>query len=216
MQQPHTPVDGVTTVGPAATAGEQMPARRGGLSGRTVLFTLLAAAVAGVLAGALFGISGKNKGQDQANGTQPSPAPVVEISPKSVESFDPSGGSGFRDEGGDLWSTQTYKTAEFGKLKPGVGLLLDLGDARAVSDVTIPKATSGLKIQLMAGDEAPTGSVDGMTGVDDATTGDGATSLSGAKGGEHRYWLVWVTELAPSGDGFAAEVQTPVVKGPAS
>jgi hypothetical protein len=217
MQQPHTPVDGVTAVGPATTGAGQAPARRGGPSGRTVLFTLLAAAVAGILAGALIAFVGKNGSGDKASETPPAAtASSVEISPKSVSSFDPSGGSGFRDEGGGLWSTQTYKTAQFGKLKPGVGLLLDLGEARAVSDVTIPKATGGLKVQLMAGDEAPSGSVDGMTGVDDATTGDGATSLSGAKGGQHRYWLVWVTELAPSGDGFAAEMQTPVVKGPAS
>ena len=215
MQQPHTPVDGITSVGPAMPSDGPAPAQRRGPSGRTVLFTLLAAAVAGVLVGALIANVGKKGTQDQATDTPSAQANAVEISPKSVESFDPSGGSGFRDKG-DVWSTQTYKTAQFGKLKPGVGLLLDLGDARAVSDVTIPKATSGLTVQLLAGDEAPSGSVDGMTGVDDATTGDGATSLSGAKGGQHRYWLVWVTELAAIGDGYAAEMQTPVIKGPAN
>ncbi len=182
-----------------------------------MLFTLLAAAVAGVLVGALIAFAFGNRSGNQAAETPPAAtASPVEISPKSVESFDPSGGSGFRDEGGDLWSTQTYKTAKFGALKPGVGLLLDLGKARSVSDVTIPQATAGLTVQLLAGDEAPTGSVDSMTAVDDGTTGDGATSLSGADGGERRYWLVWVTELAPSGGGFSAEMQTPVVRGPAS
>ena len=217
MQEPQTPVDGVTTVSPVAAGDPAGSPRRGGPSGKTVLFTLLAAALAGVLVGALIAYAGRDGGgaQDQGSNTPAPTATPVEIAPASVASFDPSGGSGFRDEGDDLWSTQTYKTAQFGSLKPGVGLLIDLGQPRAVSEVTIPEATAGLTVHLLAGDQAPSASVDGMTTADDATTGDGATSLSGGEAGEHRYWLVWVTELAPSGDGFAAELQTPVVTGPA-
>ena len=51
-----------------------------------------------------------------------------------------------------------------------------------------------------------------------AKAGDasGTTTLDASKGGKHRYWVVWVTELAPGGGGFAAVVGQPKVAGPAS
>lgn len=191
----------------------QVPEAAGHGPGRMlVVVSLLVAAVVGVGTGAVIGQRGPGDATAATEAT--TEPPTTQIEAASVESFDPVGGSGFRNEGDGTWSTQTYATAEFGALKEGVGLLVDLGEARDVSTVTLENATAGLSIELLAGDEPPAGGVEGLTAADSATTGEGETVLSGAEGGSHRYWMVWVTELAPSGDGFAAEVSTPVVEGP--
>lgn len=207
-QEPVTPVAGIPPYGP--------PPRRGGPSPSAVVLSLVAAALAGLIVGgglALFGDRDEEAG-GAASPTDQATASSVEIEPNSIASFDPVGGSGFRDEGDGTWATQTYTTAEFGALKSGVGLLIDLGEAREVSTVTLPSATPGLTVQLLAGDEAPSGDPDGMTEADAMTTADGETALSGEGAGAHRYWLVWVTALAETGGGYSATVTTPVVEGP--
>jgi hypothetical protein len=139
------------------------------------------------------------------------PAGTVTI-PAQVSSVDPSGGSGFRSDDG-RWRTQRYGTADFGNLKPGVGLLLDLGAPRAVTSVSFD-ADGAVTAELRAGDD-PASDGDAFTQVTEPKQADGGTTLDGAKGGEHRYWLVWVTELPSSGGGYEAVLSTPVVKGPA-
>lgn len=206
-QQPVTPV----AAGPHA--GVERPG--GGPSRAAIVFSLLAAALAGVLVGVLIAFGGDEEAGDGGAQSTDTVAPVP-IEPASVESFDPVGGSGFRDDGDGAWSTQTYTTADFGRLKAGVGLVLDLGEARKVTSVTLESASTGLAVELRAGDEPPSGDVDAMAAADSATTGEGATELSGADAGAHRYWMVWVTKLAPSDGGFSATVSTPVVAGPES
>ncbi|MFZ5869424.1 MAG: hypothetical protein ACOYXW_02675 [Actinomycetota bacterium] len=203
-----TPVDGLR-------ARTRPPQRRGPSRGAVVL-ALVAAALAGVIVGGAIALGGGggNGGSDTVAQPTQTAAPQP-IQPVAVTSFDPSGGSGFRDEGDGTWSTQTYTTAEFGALKPGVGLLLDLGEAREVSAVTLPSATAGLAVELLAGDEPPSGQPESMTPTDSATTAQGPTALSGDEGGAHRYWMVWVTQLAPTEGGFSATVATPTVEGPA-
>lgn len=204
--QPVTPVSGVPSYPPAEP-------KRSGPSLGTVILSLLAAALAGGVVGLLVALGGgETPGGDTAS---EAPASAEPIEPTSVESFDPVGGSGFRDRGG-TWSTQTYNSAQFGGLKPGVGLLIDLGEARGVSSVTLESANPGLTVDLLAGDDPPSDDVAGMPSADSVTTGEGETVLSGADAGEHRYWMVWVTELAPANGGFSAEVSTPVVEGPAA
>jgi hypothetical protein len=203
--QPVTPVSGVPSYQPAEP-------RRSGPRLGTVILSLLAAALAGGGVGLVIALGGDG---EKPGGNTASDAPVAAepIEPASIESFDPVGGSGFRDKGG-TWATQTYKSAEFGGLKPGAGLLIDLGEARGVSSVTLETANPGLAVELLAGDDPPSDDVSGLPSADSVTTGEGETVLSGAEGGEHRYWMVWVTKLAPAGGGFSATVSTPVVEGP--
>jgi hypothetical protein len=146
---------------------------------------------------------------------QPRPkpaAPKVVTIPAQVSSVDPTGGSGFRREDGS-WRTQSYNSPTFGNLKDGVGLLLDLGAPRAVTEVRLD-AEGPLDLELRAGDE-PTDDGGSYAEVSTADGADGAVALSGAKGGKHRYWLVWVTSLAPGDGGHRAVLSTPAVRGPA-
>ncbi|MFP5346729.1 MAG: hypothetical protein ACLGIA_06865 [Actinomycetes bacterium] len=174
------------------------------------MLAMVGAVIGGlILGGVLYAVENP---KSPGSGEQAAEGGTAEIKPASVKSFDPSGGSGFRDKGG-TWTTQTYNTADFGGLKPGVGLLIDLGQPHKVSSVTLPSATAGLGVALLAGDQAPSGDVKGMSSADTATTKASGTTLSGADAGQHRYWMVWVTKLAQSEGGFSATVATPVVRG---
>lgn len=202
---PVTPVDGVPAV----------PAGRGGPGLPVVLLSLVLAAVLGVGAGVLLGRLG-GPADDPPVVTitdEPNQQPVA-VEPVSVTSYDPVGGSGFQDEGGGAWSTQTYTTADFGRLKPGVGLLVDLGEAREVGTVTFDSASAGVAVTLVAGDAPPSGAAEGMTPVAETTTVAGTNELSAADAGAHRYWMLWVTTLAQRGDGYGADITTPTLTTP--
>jgi len=135
------------------------------------------------------------------------------IRPASVVSIDPSGGSGLR-HAGNQWRTQTYTTPTFGNLKDGVGLVLDLGSSRPVTSVTVSVTTTPIVIELRtAAGDSPT--VDDFQSASSPLTvqASGNATLSAADAGSHRYWLVWITRLAPNDGGYAAVIGEPVVRG---
>lgn len=187
--------------------------RRRGPSPLVIVLSVLVAVALGVGVGALFAQRDGPGPEAGGDGTGGSAGEAQPIEPAAVSSFDPVGGSGFEDDGDGTWSTQTYTTAEFGNLKEGVGLLVDLGEPREVTTVAVD-LTPGTEVQLLGGDEPPASDVSGYTPAESTTSGDGTTTLSGAEAGSHRYWLVWVTRLAAVSDGFVAEAGTPVVEGP--
>jgi hypothetical protein len=129
----------------------------------------------------------------------------------TITSVDPSGGSGLRQQGG-TWRTQTYTTADFGKLKDGVGLLLDVGTPRAVTSVDLDAVGGPITVELRAGDERGTDPT-AFARVGGAVQASGATSLPAKSGGRHRYWLVWVTRLAAQDGGYRAVIRDPAAKG---
>ena len=130
----------------------------------------------------------------------------------NMRSFDPAGGSGFRQVRPGVWVTQTYRSATYGNLKPGVGLLLDLGGRRDLSSVTANVATPGITLELRAAD-SPAPSADGFPVVATKDGAAGETTLSAGDAGAHRYWLLWVPLLAPAGGGYRAELSGITVRG---
>ena len=161
-------------------------------------------AIAGLLVWQRLGAGTATPGTPQAARSEPLPD-------AKVSSFDPSGGSGFRSEGNSTWRTQTYRSATFGNLKPGVGLLLDLGSKQQLSEVTLNATTDGLTVELRAADDRAA-SVDGYKQVGKPAQASGATTLKADSGGAHRYWLIWVTKLAAVDGGFRAEIGKPVAR----
>jgi len=87
------------------------------------------------------------------------------------------------------WSTDTYNTAAFGGLKPGVGLWLDLGQARRIRSVEVTSPDTGWKGEIRLADR-PADRLDGW-GVPVAR-GSGTFDVRGRRG---RYLLVWITSL---------------------
>ena len=103
------------------------------------------------------------------------------------------------------WSTLTYRgSPAFGNLKPGVGLLLDLGGAQQVAAVTLTSTVPGATVEIRTGDQAA-GSLDGFTPAADGTI-EGETALAFDEPVEARYVLVWLTGLVESGEGFSADL----------
>jgi hypothetical protein len=203
-----------TAPDPADPARDRLPAARGRAPRRRRQVAVLAGLAAlAVVAGAVAGTVVAGRNDDRPASSRSTRASGVRID-ASVSSVDPSGGSGF-ERTGDGWRTQTYRTATFGNLKPGVGLLLDLGTAREVSTVTFDAGSSGATVGLRASDAPMTSGAD-LDPVGRDARATGRTALDGSAAGAHRYWLVWVAELGPRGGGYGATFGDPVVTGPAA
>ncbi len=103
------------------------------------------------------------------------------------------------------WTTLTYRgTPAFGNLKPGVGLLLDLGSPQAVGAVAVTTTTPGITVEVRTGD-TPDGDLEAFP-VAASGTVDGTADLALEEPLTARYVLVWVTSLVPAEDGFAGAV----------
>jgi hypothetical protein len=164
---------------------------------------------------------------DEVPGSAPAPAsssapaeesaapPADPGAPLAVASgtvFDPFG-DGEPENDGDVplaldgdpataWSTLSYRgSPDFGNLKPGVGLVLDLGSAQSVGGVTVTTPTPGITVEIRTGG-APGGDLESFPV---ATTGtvDGTTALALDEPVTTQFVLVWVTGLVPVEDGFA-------------
>ena len=98
-----------------------------------------------------------------------------------------------------LWSTDGYRTPEFGGLKPGVGLLIDLGVPTALASVQVGMTTAGADVDLRAtntlGENA-----DDLTVVTRSNDSKQVADLK-ASPTPSRYWLVWFTALPKADDG---------------
>ena len=94
------------------------------------------------------------------------------------------------------WTTSTYASADFGGLKPGVGLLVDFGQAVAVRQVGLGFTTPGASVELRAGDAlgANEQSLPVLTAKASVATAETLTVPTAAP---HRFWLVWITRLPP-------------------
>ena len=158
---------------------------------------------------------------------QPTPSPTSQaitgtiLPPAGVKLFDPQGDG--QDNPNDVskaidgdpatgWSTVEYRrNATFGNLKTGMGIIVDLGEPAAVHQVTVQTTTPGAAVEIRAGDQ-PGGGADSYQVVGKATDlGGSAVTIPVSGDGEHRYWVVWITKLAPASSGnfqaSLAEVQ---------
>ena len=123
--------------------------------------------------------------------------------------FDPAGDG----ENGDLlpaavdadpstaWQTETYRNrADFGGLKDGVGVVIDLGSVRTITGVEITTPTPGITVQLRAADE-PATQLSDWAALTEPTTIDDASTIQ-ADPVDTRFLMVWITgDLASVGDG---------------
>lgn len=104
------------------------------------------------------------------------------------------------------WTTDGYRTPAFGGLKPGVGLLVDLGTPRALARVEVDLAGAGTALEVRAGD-APGPDERALPVV---ARDDGASAqvrLDVPAGPTARYWLLWITRLPASGTEYRADVR---------
>lgn len=120
---------------------------------------------------------------------------------------------------GTAWETTTYKQ-NFGPggLKPGVGLILDLGSSRSVEQVQVTVNGNPTTVELRsAGDVRPSGTgesaLSGLDVVARATSAKGKITLTPKDSFETRYLLVWITSLPAVGAEFRASIAEVEVRG---
>jgi hypothetical protein len=141
---------------------------------------------------------------DEPASAETSPTPVL---PATVDVLDPFGdgeelssNAGLANDGDvqTAWRSENYFDGELGK--PGVGLVLDLGDRNEVLGLRLWTPHPGFRFGVAIGDDP-----DAL--VDDV--GDEVTSTSLSRiplRGTGRYVLVWITSVVPVDDGIRAEV----------
>ncbi|WP_433530570.1 protein kinase family protein [Micromonospora sp. CA-263727] len=130
---------------------------------------------------------------------------------------------GDRDAG---WSTQTYRgSSNFGNLKRGMGVWIDLGGEHSVRSVQVNLSDQGASAELLTGTiDAPSTSAGDdqlLKAYQKTRIGqpfeehDGTTmAFDGFDADQkYRYLLFWITDLPPSGSGFKLGVQEITVQG---
>jgi hypothetical protein len=191
-----------------------------------------------VISAAVIVVAAKFGGANSAKTTTPTPQvsvsasatrpqqtnqPVqLQLGPGQVRIVDPPRGNRSEVAGvektvdGDLstgWRTDRYDQPEFGKLKPGMGVLIDLGAAVDVVNVEVDFDVPGAIVQVMTGasDPGATSNGDKQLIKDFKPIGEprpaGATTVLGV-GQKTRYLLVFLTSLPvnDTGSGFQVAI----------
>jgi hypothetical protein len=131
----------------------------------------------------------------------------------SATGFDPEGDESERNSQAarvydtDLatkWTSEGYGTAQFGNLKKGVGVILDLGQPTSVHQVTIDLGSGPVDVTAYA---APDPDLDGAAVVGTASAASGRIQLKAASTlPKAQYVIVWFTSAPPDGDQFRASI----------
>jgi eukaryotic-like serine/threonine-protein kinase len=191
---------------------------------------LLVIALAGVL-GAVQLLSGPSKanieggavgGTSGPQRTGSGPAPI-KLAPDQIRAIDsPTGtrtelvNANYAVDGdtGTAWKTECYRgRPDFGGLKKGMGLLLDLGSAKRVASLQVQMTQRGASVELHAGNKDPGPSsatsdgaiLDGLQSdyplVGQPNDDAGTTVALPGSPDPVRYLILWITKLPVGGGG---------------
>nr|MBA3350381.1 protein kinase [Actinomycetota bacterium] len=171
-------------------------------------------AIGAVIALAILNFTGRESAEAPAGTRSKDEAQAPRARPlvvAGVEDFDPYGDghsehpeeAGFAVDGdrSTAWTTETYQAA-LELIKPGVGLVFDLGRARDVQRVKVISGQPGYAFEVKTADSLPADQT-GFTGVGQQSDAPAAARIA-ADGARGRYWLVWITKLPGGGGGTAS------------
>lgn len=103
-----------------------------------------------------------------------------------------------------FWNTERYTSGP--KLnKPGVGVILDLGASKEVGRAQVLFVMQGCGFELRHSDN-PTAPIEQWTKSSTIPTSP-ASAAFGFEAANVRYWLVWITSLAPDGASFRCGIK---------
>ena len=146
------------------------------------------------------------------NDGEPSPQAarlsVIKVGSASGADYDPAPGDGQENGGtvslttdGDAatsWTTEHYDSPDFGNIKDGVGLYIDAGRPLVAKGIRLSTPEPGWQLELYVENRVP------HTVADWTRVGSGAmdrrrkTFTLDTGGQRFRYYLVWITRLAPA------------------
>ncbi|MFH8802854.1 protein kinase family protein [Streptomyces sp. NPDC017936] len=104
------------------------------------------------------------------------------------------------------WRTNSYEDGPKIVIKPGVGIVYDLGSAQEVSTATLSLRYGGdhTTVQLYATDSLDSSTpLSSMSKLGEVTTSDTSAKVAVAKPAKSRYVLVWLTAMPYSGNDSA-------------
>jgi hypothetical protein len=207
-----------TAHGGAIPHYRRKPATQRSAAARSVLSVVIALVLAAIAA-AVWMISGSmHKGSTSTAGTQPpsstgpasASAGASILAPVQVSTFNAYSPGNSEDLAhaplaidGDpttAWSTQWYGSANLGGLKPGTGLILDMGKPVKLSQVDVLFGPGGTSADIYLGDNNTVSKEAFSTFTKVATAanvaGDYKYDISSSATG--RYVLIWLTSLPPA------------------
>jgi hypothetical protein len=139
-----------------------------------------------------------------------SAAAAIRLSPVSATVYNPLGSSGDDDPAeapkaidgstSTAWHTSYYFSHQFGNLKKGTGLILDMGRPVRLSQVTIQfGASCCTRVMLEVGNSntVSTATLSTFTPVQSSSAAHGSTTYDVTKRVTGRYLLIWITDLPP-------------------
>jgi hypothetical protein len=110
------------------------------------------------------------------------------------------------------WQTDWYRSAAFGNLQAGTGLLIDMGQPVTITSVLITLgSTPGADLEVLTGTASARSQMRVQASVSDV---GGSVSLAMAEPESARYLLIWFTLLPPDAAGtFQATVYNVRIEG---
>jgi serine/threonine protein kinase len=222
---------------PTLDEGAYRPPRRRLPPARAIVATVigLVLVAAGVVGWSLSHRGGPHPGSPQSSGgpssasvSPPSVAASNVLTPVSANSFDPLGSSG--GENGNeakyaidnnpstFWHTDFYYNyPNFGNLKSGTGLILDMGRPVRLSQVVVQfGAICCAHVEIEIGNNAS--ALSSFTAVQSSVAAVGSTTFNVTSSATGRYVLIWITylpRLAGSANEYEALIYNVVVHGSA-
>ncbi len=179
----------------------------------------------GLLVGGIFSSGTHNSTAADKSTTSSSAPPTSKANPQTgqpiaiagAKLLDPPPGDGqenpdriglsYDGNAGTTWPTLQYKgSANFGNLKPGVGIVYDLGSEQTVGAVKITTTLPGATVEIRTGTEAQASSLDAYPVVVPNTQLNGVTEINLPEGTKTRYVVVWITKLVPQESYFQASL----------
>jgi F5/8 type C domain len=167
--------------------------------------------------------------------SSPGAAAAVQLKPVSASSFNPLGrppgsnedagetGNAIDGSASTFWHTSYYVgNPVFGGLKPGTGLLLDMGRTVRLSQVLVQFGTTCCAhVQIEIGNDSTTAAsaLSTFTVVQNSATAQGNTTFNMTKSVTGRYVLIWLTYLPPltgSTNQYQAQIYNVVLHGSAA
>jgi eukaryotic-like serine/threonine-protein kinase len=212
--------------GPAQPSGQGPSVFRSWMLVPLILIVLAGAAIAGGLALGRLKLGGP-LGVRAAPKTSPETqtARVAEIPIVGVQDFDPQGdgsehpqetGLAIDGQRGTSWSTDHYNSADFGGLKDGLGLWLDLGSNARVERVQVKGSIEGWTFEIKAGSPSQA-TAEPVTATDGSRTfamGSNGTVVVNLNPIRTSGLLIWITRLGADGGRYAASISEITVEGP--
>lgn len=136
--------------------------------------------------------------------------------------FDPFGGDG---ENGDqarlaidgdeatFWTTENYNSRDFGGLKDGVGIFVDLGESYDLDELRITSPDTGWAAAVYVSDSPHTTLADWGERVGTVEAAGAGTTTIDAGDGQGSYVLFWLTDLGDGPPRVSFDLQEIVVTG---